>query len=114
MVNGTGGPRYRGPSQQPMGPEHDGKTRTGRRDLNSTHFMGLSPPHRRTTRAQSIARFDQVIGVSDEDRTLAFANIEKAAKYYDVDLSETSWHELGVHPSPQRGSRQSKGHAQAA
>jgi hypothetical protein len=35
--------------------------------------------------------------VSDADRTLAFANIEKAAKYYDVNLTETSWHDLGVH-----------------
>ena len=46
----------------------------------------------------AIARFDQVIDVSDSDRTLAFSNIEKAAKYYDVDLAETSWHDLGVHP----------------
>ena len=29
----------------------------------------------------AVARFDQVIGVSDADRALAFANIEKAAKY---------------------------------
>lgn len=27
------------------------------------------------------ARFDQVIDVSDADRTLAFANIQKAARY---------------------------------
>jgi hypothetical protein len=32
------------------------------------------------------------------DRALAFANIEKAAEYYNVSLSETSWHDLGVHP----------------
>jgi hypothetical protein len=50
----------------------------------------------------AVARFDQVIGVSDSDRALAFANIEKAAKYYNVDLSETSWHDLGVHPQPNR------------
>jgi len=42
----------------------------------------------------AIARFDQVQGVSDEDRDLAFANIEKAAQYYGVNLSETSWHQL--------------------
>ena len=30
----------------------------------------------------AVARFDQVIDVSDADRALAFANIEKAAKYY--------------------------------
>jgi len=50
----------------------------------------------------AVARFDQVIGVSDDDRALAFANIEKAAEYYDVDLSETSWRDLGVHPQPHR------------
>jgi hypothetical protein len=50
----------------------------------------------------AVARFDQVIGVSDADRELAFANIEKAAKHYDVDLSETNWHRLGVHPQTHR------------
>jgi hypothetical protein len=30
----------------------------------------------------AVARFDQVIDVSDADRALAFANIEKAARYY--------------------------------
>src|SRR5271155_5197952 len=50
----------------------------------------------------AVARFDQVIGVSDADRALAFANIEKAAKHYGVDLSETSWHDLGVHPQRNR------------
>ena len=43
----------------------------------------------------AVARFDQVIDVSDADRALAFANIEKAANYYDVNLAETSWHDLG-------------------
>ncbi len=46
----------------------------------------------------AVARFDQVIDVSDDDRALAFANIEKAAKYCDVKLGKTSWHDLGVHP----------------
>ena len=46
----------------------------------------------------AVARFDQVIDVSDDDRALAFANIEKAAKYYGVDLAETSWHDLRIHP----------------
>jgi hypothetical protein len=44
----------------------------------------------------AVARFDQVIGVSDEERALAFANIEKAANYYGVNLSETSWQQLGA------------------
>jgi Family of unknown function (DUF6582) len=50
----------------------------------------------------AVARFDQVTDVSDEDRALAFANIEKAARHYDVDLSETNWHQLGVHPQQNR------------
>ena len=42
----------------------------------------------------AVARFDQVTGVTDEERALAFANIEKAAEYYGVKLSETSWRDL--------------------
>jgi len=50
----------------------------------------------------AVARFDQVIDASDGDRALAFANIEKAARHYGVDLSETDWHQLGVHPQRNR------------
>jgi hypothetical protein len=50
----------------------------------------------------AVARFDQVVNVSDADRELAFENIQKAAKHYDVDLSETNWEELGVHPQKNR------------
>jgi hypothetical protein len=57
----------------------------------------------------AVARFDQVIDVSDEERQIAFANIEKAANYYGVDLSETSWHQLGVHPQPNREESARKG-----
>jgi hypothetical protein len=46
----------------------------------------------------AIARFDQVTGVSDADRDLAFANIKAAAAYYGVKLTEKSWHDLGEHP----------------
>jgi hypothetical protein len=46
----------------------------------------------------AIARFDQVEGVSDQERSQAFANIKKAAAYYGVDLSEADWHELGRTP----------------
>jgi hypothetical protein len=57
----------------------------------------------------AVARFDQVIDVSDADRALAFANIEKAAKHYGVNLSETSWHDLGVHPQRNRKAAAAKG-----
>ena len=40
--------------------------------------------------------------MSDEDRALAFANIKKAAEHYDVELTETSWRDLGAHPQAHR------------
>ena len=43
----------------------------------------------------ALARFDQVEGVSDADRDLAFANIKAAASFYGVDVHEKSWRELG-------------------
>lgn len=46
----------------------------------------------------ALARFDQVKGVSDEERDQAFANIKKAAKHYGVEMDETDWHQLGSRP----------------
>ena len=43
----------------------------------------------------ALARFDQVEDVSDDERDQAFANIKKAAKHFDVDVDEESWHDLG-------------------
>jgi hypothetical protein len=46
----------------------------------------------------ALARFDQVEGVSDDERDLAFANIKKAASHYKVEIDETSWRDLGSKP----------------
>lgn len=46
----------------------------------------------------AIARFDQVKGVTDEERGQAFANIKSAAKHYGVEMPETDWHDLGRKP----------------
>ncbi len=46
----------------------------------------------------ALARFDQVEGVSDTERSKAFANIKKAAQYYHVNMEETNWHSLGKRP----------------
>jgi hypothetical protein len=43
----------------------------------------------------ALARFDQVTEVSDAERDLAFANIQKAAQHYNVELRETDWRQLG-------------------
>jgi hypothetical protein len=62
----------------------------------------------------SIARFDQVIGVSDQDRQLAFANIEKAAGYYGVQMTETDWTQLGRTPHTGRTAEDRKKSARKA
>ncbi len=46
----------------------------------------------------AIARFDQVEGVSDSDRDLAFANIRKAARHFGITIDEKDWHDLGKKP----------------
>ena len=42
----------------------------------------------------AIARFNQVKGVSDSERDEAWQRIKRAAKKYDVEMSEKSWREL--------------------
>lgn len=91
------------PTWEPFEETADPKTRRG---LPETVFAFPRQRKEPMTDAQhvrnAVARFDQVLDVSDEDRALAFVNIEKAAKYYGVNLSETNWHELGKHPNPHR------------
>ena len=42
----------------------------------------------------AIARFNQVEGVSESEREEAWRRIKKAAKKFDVEVSEKSWREL--------------------
>jgi hypothetical protein len=42
----------------------------------------------------ALARFDQVEGVSNDDRELAFENIRQAARHFDVEMSAKNWEEL--------------------
>jgi hypothetical protein len=51
----------------------------------------------------AIARFDQVEGVSDAERDRAWQRILKAAKRYDIEVSEESWRDLA------KGSKDRKG-----
>jgi hypothetical protein len=43
----------------------------------------------------AMARFDQVKGVSDEERDEAWKRIKKAANKFGVEVQEKSWRELG-------------------
>ena len=73
-------------------------TLTERSDLPSTVFAFPKERKEPMTDAQhvrnAIARFDQTTGVSDSERELAFANIKKAAKHYDIDMLESKWSDL--------------------
>ena len=61
----------------------------------------------------AVARFDQVTGISKNDRALAFANIKKAALHYGVDVSESSWKQLGTRPKTGRTAADRRRAAQA-
>ena len=43
----------------------------------------------------AIARFNQVKDVTDAERDAAWKRIKAAAKKHDVEVSETSWREIG-------------------
>lgn len=53
----------------------------------------------------ALARFDQVQDVSDDERNLAFANIQKAAEHYGVEVHESRWEELGKKPHTKNPSK---------
>lgn len=42
----------------------------------------------------AIARFDQVQGVTDQERDAAWERIQQAARKFDVELEEANWREL--------------------
>jgi len=43
----------------------------------------------------AMARFNQVEGVSDDERDEAWSRIKRAAKKHGVEIHEKSWRELG-------------------
>ncbi|MCY1139027.1 hypothetical protein OWR29_13540 [Actinoplanes sp. Pm04-4] len=56
----------------------------------------------------AIARFDQVRDVSDKERDEAFTRIKKAAAKFGVDMTESSWKELGKPSKARRSSDKPK------
>ena len=53
----------------------------------------------------ALARFDQVKDVSDAERDVAFANIKKAAKHFDVEVAEEKWQDLDKRPHTKNPSK---------
>jgi hypothetical protein len=52
------------------------------------------PIHNAAHVRNAIARFNQVEGVTDQERDEAWKRIQHAAKKYNVEVSEHSWREL--------------------
>ncbi len=79
---------------------------TGRADLPDSVFAYPKKRKEPMTDAShvrnAIARFDQVIDVSDAERAQAFENIKSAAHHYVVEMSESEWEELGRTPKTGR------------
>jgi hypothetical protein len=53
------------------------------------------PIHDASHVRNAIARFNQVEGVSNDERDAAWRRIKKAAKKHGVEVNEKSWRELG-------------------
>jgi acyl-CoA reductase-like NAD-dependent aldehyde dehydrogenase len=56
----------------------------------------------------AIARFDQVRDATDAERAEAFRRIKRAAAEHGVEMTETSWHELGKPSAAKKSSDKSK------
>lgn len=83
---------------------HDGESSSPdhRKELPDSAFAFTAKRKEPMTDAShvrnAIARFDQTKGVTDEERDQAFANIKAAARHFQVDVTESSWHDLGKQP----------------
>jgi len=53
------------------------------------------PIHDASHVRNAISRFNQVEGVSDDERDAAWGRIKTAAKKHGVEVNEKSWRELG-------------------
>jgi hypothetical protein len=51
----------------------------------------------------AIARFNQVEGVTDDERDAAWKHIKAAAKKHGVEVTEKSWREIGKKAQPKKG-----------
>ena len=56
----------------------------------------------------AIENFAGVEGASGEDRETAFANIQRAAGFYRVPMTETDWRQLGTRQTPPGYERERK------
>jgi hypothetical protein len=86
---------------KPYSSEETGRLSTAKKDALPTTAFAF--PHARkepmtdaTHVRAAMARFDQVEGVTDSERDLAFSNIQKAANHFDIQMKETDWRQFGL------------------
>jgi hypothetical protein len=94
----------RGPTRvlAPPGNEDQAMTKLKTEDRNDLEKGAFAFPKERKEPLENashvrnaIARFNQVEGVSDDERDAAWKRIEAAAKKFDVEVKEKSWREIG-------------------
>ena len=70
-----------------------------RKSITAQHFafpkQRKEPLENAAHVCNAIARFNQVEGVSDEERDEAWKHIKAAAKKFGVEVQEKSWREVG-------------------
>ena len=86
------------PTWQPV-ELHHGELDTDERDLLPDSAFAFPRQRKQPLTDAShvrnaVARFNQVKGVTEAERELAWANIREAANYFGVEVSESDWSEL--------------------
>ena len=84
--------------EPPTGDVHGKLTRTRLQALPDTAYAFPRARKEPLTDAahvrSAIARFSRVSKVTDKERELAFANIQKAARYFGVHVKAASWRQM--------------------
>jgi len=88
------------PTWKPCGSATQGRHSTAEKDLLPTTAFAFprtrkEPMTDATHVRDAMARFNQVEDVTDSERDLAFSNIKKAAKHFDIQMKETDWRQFG-------------------
>jgi hypothetical protein len=89
------------PTWKPYSPATHGRLSTAEKTLLPATAFAFPRAHKEpmtdaTHVRDAMARFNQVGDVTDAVRDLAFANLQKAASHYDIQMKETDWHQFGA------------------
>jgi hypothetical protein len=88
------------PTWKPCAPSTSGRlSAAGKASLPATAFAfpraRKEPMTDATHVRDALARFNQVGDVTNHERDLAFANLQKAAGHFDIHMKETDRHQFG-------------------